>query len=52
MRAKVFSAALLSLVTASAMATTAIPLPEPDTIGLLAAGAAAGLVAWLRKRRR
>lgn len=52
MNTKALYAALLSFVTASAMATTAVPLPEPDTIGLLAAGAVVGLVAWLRKRRR
>ena len=44
-------AVVLALASARAMATGNL-VPEPDTIGLLAAGAVAGLVAWIRKRRR
>jgi len=42
---------LLALASSHAMATTAL-VPEPDALGLLAAGAVAGLVVWIRKRRR
>jgi hypothetical protein len=44
-------AVVLALASAPVLATAA-QAPEPDTIGLLAAGAVAGLVAWIRKRRR
>lgn len=42
---------LLALAGTHAFATTAL-VPEPDALGLLAAGAIAGLVVWIRKRRR
>jgi len=48
---RVTLALVLALASTQALATIN-PMPEPDTIGLLAAGAVAGLVAWIRKRRR
>lgn len=36
----------------SAAATNSIPVPEPSILGLLAAGAVAGLVVWVRNRRK
>jgi hypothetical protein len=42
----------LLLVSFPAAATVAAPLPEPDTLGLLAAGAVTGLVIWVRNRRK
>jgi hypothetical protein len=41
----------LALVSAPAFATTAIPIPEPSTLSLVAAGVA-GLVIAIRARRR
>ena len=35
----------------AAASATSTPVPEPETLGLLAAGAIAGLVAWIRRRR-
>ncbi len=48
---RVTLAFFLALASTQALATNTV-VPEPDTIGLLAAGAVAGLVAWIRKRRR
>jgi hypothetical protein len=45
-------ASTLLLVSLPAAATVAAPLPEPDTLGLLAAGAVTGLVIWVRNRRK
>jgi len=45
-------ATVFLLASSAASATVPIPLSEPETLGLLAAGVAAGIVAWLRKRRR
>jgi hypothetical protein len=41
----------LALVSAPAFATTAIPIPEPSTLSLVAAGVA-GVVIAIRARRR
>ena len=41
----------LALVSAPAFATTAIPIPEPSTLSLVAAGVA-GLVIAIRARRK
>lgn len=44
----------LALLMASlpAWATTAVPLPEPDALSLLAIGGVAALVVTLRNRRK
>jgi PEP-CTERM motif-containing protein len=46
------AASTLLLVSLPAAATVAAPLPEPDTLGLLAAGAIGGFVIWVRNRRK
>jgi hypothetical protein len=52
---KRLSCVLLSSVTFVALpafATVASPVSEPGMVELLAAGALAGLVVWVRNRRR
>ncbi len=41
----------LSMASLPAWATTAVPLPEPDALALLAIGGVAGLVIALRNRK-
>ena len=47
-------AALLAAITTSApaLATTVNPVSEPGILGLLAAGVVAGVVVWVRNRRK
>jgi len=47
---KALIGAAIAAWSAAAAATTTL-VPEPDTLGLLAVGAVAGLVAWIRRRR-
>ena len=46
------AASTLLLASLPASATGGLAVPEPDTLGLIAAGAITGLVIWVRNRRR
>ncbi|HLT25614.1 MAG TPA: PEP-CTERM sorting domain-containing protein [Zeimonas sp.] len=48
---RIWIASILSLASVAAHAGTVIPVPEPGTLGLLAAAAVAG-IAFGRKRRK
>lgn len=49
----IFSLYVLALTTAVAAAgTPSVPVSEPESLGLLACGAAAALVAWAKRRNR
>lgn len=43
---------ILGLSSLSAYAGEPAPLPEPDALSLLAIGAVAGLVMWVRNRKK
>lgn len=45
-------ALILCLDSSPAAALAFTPVPEPGTLGLLAAGAVAAVVVWVRNRRK
>jgi len=52
MMSRVAACAAGLAVTLPAFATVATPVSEPGMVELLAAGAIAGLVVWVRNRRK
>ncbi len=45
-------AVVFAAAAVPAWATTGIPIPEPGVLELLAAGAVAGAIVWVRNRRK
>lgn len=49
---KATAALVAALVAAPAWATVPLPVPEPGILELLAVGAVAGAIVWVRNRRK
>ena len=45
-------AVVLAVAALPAWATTGLPVPDPGVLELLAAGAVAGVIVWVRNRRK
>ena len=53
MRKPLVALAILAACAASAAsATVPLPVPEPGILELVAAGVVAGVIVWVRKRRK
>ena len=48
----VLALVLAAAAATPAWATTSLPVPEPGVLELLAAGAVAGAIVWVRNRRK
>jgi len=49
---KLFAILLTATAATPAWATVSLPIPEPGVLELLAAGAVAGAIVWVRNRRK
>ena len=49
---KLIAMLVAAAATTPAWATVSLPVPEPGVLELLAAGAVAGAIVWVRSRRK